>query len=177
MKWLVYILLLPLNLLAQDVYDNCTDIPLQTYTVEYDVDKNYNWELTAGTITASDINSITVQFPYGAGTYVVSVWTSKFGCYGDTSYHEVIVNECTATQLFFPNAFTPNLDGHNEVYEIKGRSADDIEHMLIYNRWGEIILEADGNIIWDGANCQLGVYTISIIVNNNRYTRSITLVK
>ena len=33
MRWLVFILL-PLNLLAQDSYDNCEEIALQTYQVE-----------------------------------------------------------------------------------------------------------------------------------------------
>ena len=176
MKWLVYILL-PFSLSAQETYDNCSDIPLQTYQVEYDVDKNYNWEISAGEITVIANNSITVQLPFGAGTYIISVWTTRFGCEGDTSHHEIIINECTTTQLFFPSAFTPNMDGHNEVYEIKGRSAQNIEYMSIHDRWGDIIVDADENILWDGANCQIGLYTICVFVDNNRYIRKILLIK
>ena len=80
-------------------------------------------------------------------------------------------------QLFFPNSFTPNGDNHNEVYQIEGKSTEDIEYFAVYNRWGERIFEADGNLPWDGKDCPVGLYTINVFVNNNIYVIPITLIR
>ena len=80
-------------------------------------------------------------------------------------------------QLFFPNSFTPNGDGINEVYQIKGNSADEIEYFAVYNRWGQKVFESESNTVWDGLGQPIGVYTINVFVKNNRYIRNITLVR
>ena len=175
MRWWVF--LLPFSLLAQESYFNCEDLTPQNYQVSYDADKVYYWDISGGYIMSNTGNSITVQWPDLLGTYVISVYTTRFGCVGDTSYHEVIIEECQHLQLFFPNTFTPDGDNHNEVYQIGGQFADKIEHIIIYNRWGEKVFEVDGNIPWNGKDCQTGLYMVSVFVNNNRYIRSITLVK
>jgi len=176
MRWWVFILL-PLNLLAQETYDNCLTIPPQTYQVDYDADKNYYWQISGGQITSTIDNTITIRWPDSAGTYLLSVWTTRFGCEGDTSYHEVTIQNCIYTQLFFPNSFTPNGDGINDSYQIKGRSATEIEYLAIYNRWGERIFEVDNNQPWTGSNFPAGVYTVNVFVKNNRYIRNITLIR
>jgi len=176
MKWWVFILL-PLNLLAQETYDNCLTIPPQTYQVEYDADKEYYWQISGGQIVSTIDNTVTIEWPDSAGIYLLSVWTTRFGCEGDTSYHEVTVKNCIYTQLFFPNSFTPNGDGINEVYQIQGRSAEDIEYLTIYNRWGQRVFESESNTAWDGSGQPIGVYTINVFVKNNRYIRNITLVR
>ncbi len=182
MKWWVFILL-PLHLLAQETYDNCIAIPVQTYQVEYDANKVYYWHISGpGTnglyapVTSNE-NILSVYWPDAIGTYIISVSTIRFGCYGDTSYHEITIQDCPYVQLFFPNSFTPNGDNHNEVYQVRGKSADEIEHITIYNRWGERIFEADSNKPWDGKDCPIGLYTINVFVNNNRYVRPITLIR
>jgi gliding motility-associated-like protein len=179
MRWLLFILL-PFSLFSQETYDNCQNVPIQNYQVEYDANKEYFWYISEGVTNLDNIfdnHYITIKWPDTAGVYSLQVWTTKFGCKGDTSYHEVIVTECTQTQLFFPNSFTPNGDNVNEVYEIKGRSVDNIEYMSVYNRWGQKIIESNSNILWDGSNCQIGVYTINVFVDNNRYVRNVTLIK
>ena len=176
MRWWVFILL-PFHLLAQESYFNCEDLTPQNYQVSYDADKVYYWDISDGQIISNTGNSITVQWPDLLGTYIISVYTTRFGCEGDTSYHEILIEECPYLQLFFPNSFTPNGDNHNEVYQVGGQSADKIEHIIIYNRWGEKVFEADGNVSWDGKDCQMGLYAVSVFVNNNRYVRSITLIK
>tara|TARA_R110001632_G_scaffold119557_1_gene232131 strand:- start:23 stop:553 length:531 start_codon:yes stop_codon:yes gene_type:complete len=176
MKWWVFILL-PFQLLAQETYDNCLEISPQTYQVSYDADKEYHWQISGGYILTSNDNILSVQWPDSIGTYIISVSTIRFGCVGDTSHLEVVIEECDYMQLFFPNSFTPNGDNHNEVYQIKGRTAEKIESIVIYNRWGERVFEADGNLPWNGIGCQVGLYTINVFVNNNRFIRSITLIR
>jgi gliding motility-associated-like protein len=176
MRWLVYILL-PLQLFAQETYTNCEGIAPQNYQVSYDVDKVYYWDIIGGEILYNNNNSITVQWPDSVGTYIISVYTTRFGCDGDTSYHEVIVEDCPYLQIFVPNSFTPNQDDYNETFYVHGADKDDIELMVIYNRWGEVIYQTTDNIPWDGKNCQVGVYTYSIRTHNQHYTGHVTLIR
>ena len=177
MKRWVLILLLPLRLLSQESYFNCENITPQDYEVSYDVSKSYYWDVSDGEILFDDGNSITVKWPDSIGTYVISVRTVRFGCYGDTSYHEVFVEECPYVRLFIPTSFTPNEDGHNDIFFIKGKEANDIEHMAIYNRWGTKVLESNTNVPWSGENSPDGIYVITVFFNNKKFTKSIILVR
>ena len=182
MKWWVFILL-PFHLLAQETYDNCVDIPAQTYQVSYDANKIYQWYIlgpeTNGFYApvSTNGNTLSIYWPDSIGTYIIAVYTTRFGCEGDTSYHEVLIEECPYLQLFIPNSFTPNGDKHNDMFLIKGRSADEIEQLAIYNRWGTRIFEADSNVPWDGKNCPTGVYTVTILVGNDRFIKPLTLIR
>jgi gliding motility-associated-like protein len=66
--------------------------------------------------------------------------------------------------LYVPNSFTPNGDGKNELFYIKGNSIDTENFLLrIYNRWGELLFETnDINQGWDGTHngkpVQTGTY-------------------
>ena len=177
MKRWVLILLLPLRLLSQESYFNCGNIAPQDYTVSYDANKSYYWDISDGEILFDNGNSITVEWPDSIGTYVISVRTIRFGCYGDTSYREVFVEECPYIRLFIPTSFTPNEDGHNDIFFIKGKEANDIEHMAIYNRWGTKVLESNTNVPWSGENSPDGIYVITVFFNNKKFTKSIILVR
>ncbi|GGD68127.1 hypothetical protein GCM10011514_35330 [Emticicia aquatilis] len=57
---------------------------------------------------------------------------------------EVYSNEyifITPAQLYVPTAFSPNADGFNEVFEIKGRFIAEF-NLEVYDRWGNIIFES-----------------------------------
>ena len=83
MKWWVLILL-PFSLLAQETYVNCDSIAPQNYQVDFDADKVYYWDISGGEIMYNNGNSITIQWPNEVGTYVISAYTTRFGCEGDT---------------------------------------------------------------------------------------------
>ncbi|MFH2095204.1 MAG: PKD domain-containing protein, partial [Bacteroidota bacterium] len=87
---------------------------------------------------------------YPTGTYNVQlVVISDYGC-SDTASKEVTVyDEFT---FWAPNAFTPDYDGINEQFMIKGNGIDPRNfNMKIYDRWGELIFETDDiNEGWDG---------------------------
>jgi gliding motility-associated-like protein len=83
------------------------------------------------------------------GTYEVTLEiTSSNGCI-DTTRIEIIVSEKTP-ELDVPNVFTPNGDGINDVFVVKGIGIKEFSCM-IYDRWGIKITElkaiAEG---WDG---------------------------
>ena len=53
-------------------------------------------------------------------------------------------------KVYAPDAFTPDGDGVNEVFLVKGIYFDQFK-MIIYDRWGEVIYSAtDKNQGWDG---------------------------
>ena len=59
--------------------------------------------------------------------------------------------------LYIPNAFSPNGDGINDLFEVQVRDVvNEISQMIIFNRWGEVVYQANdfnpnyNNIGWDG---------------------------
>jgi len=176
MKWWVLILL-PFHLLAQETYTDCENIQPQNYQVEYDANKVYYWSVSSGQIISDVGNSITVQWPDSLGTFIITVYTTRFGCEGDTSKYEVVIEDCPYLQMFIPNSFTPNQDNHNETFYVHGADGNEIESMIIFNRWGEKVYETANNEPWDGMDCQIGIYTYSIRTHNQHYAGQISLVR
>ncbi len=87
------------------------------------------------------------QHAYGdTGWYDVSlIVVNSFGC-RDSAYDKVYI--APITTFFIPNAFTPNNDGHNEEFDIKGINIINYT-LMIHDRWGELIYEGE-NHGWDG---------------------------
>jgi gliding motility-associated-like protein len=99
----------------------------------------YNWS------TGETGKSIQVKT---AGEYYLNV-VNQQGCRGTDSIRIELKN-CEAL-LVFPNAFTPNHDGLNDVFRLKypGHAAD--YRLQIFNRWGQKIFEtSDTSAGWDG---------------------------
>lgn len=73
------------------------------------------------------------------------------------------------TTAYITTAFTPDNDGLNDFFEVKGINLLDFQ-IQVYNRWGEILFESkDINKKWDGSYLgqpvQEGVY---VYVMNGR---------
>jgi gliding motility-associated-like protein len=108
----------------------------------------------------------TLQFQAAAepGVYRVTV-TDANGCSGSDSL-SVLLREVEACQstLTFPNAFSPNGDGLNDVFRpVAGGAGPDQYSLQIFNRWGELVfLSSDWREGWDGTYqgkpAELGVY-------------------
>jgi gliding motility-associated-like protein len=118
------------------------------------------------------------------GTYeVIQVVSTVAGC-SDTSYGQVIV--IGNTEVFIPNAFTPNNDELNTHFKVYGIGFTNF-HMTIYNRWGELLFETyDENIGWDGTyggrQAPSEVYIYKVELNDFRnalqsYLGSFTLIR
>ncbi|HET7002594.1 MAG TPA: gliding motility-associated C-terminal domain-containing protein, partial [Puia sp.] len=101
--------------------------------------KSYIWNTgeTSGSIQISN-----------AGLYSVQVVDGN-GCEGADSVR-VETKKCPFG-IYFPNAFTPNKDGLNDIFKpvVIGRPA--LYRMTIYNRWGQQIFEtSDPTQGWNG---------------------------
>ncbi len=87
---------------------------------------------------------------------------------------------------FIPTAFSPNNDGLNDVFEVKGKFIQTVK-LKIYNRWGQVIFESknpdegwNGKI--NGQDAPVGTYVYSFTaqdLNGNTIQRkgSVTLIK
>lgn len=68
--------------------------------------------------------------------------------------------------IYAPNAFTPNGDGTNDVFEVHGTAISSIK-LMIYNQWGtQVFMSTDVRLGWDGTykgtNAMAGVYTYAL---------------
>jgi gliding motility-associated-like protein len=81
-------------------------------------------------------------------TYVLTAKTED-GCSAPARVN--IKLECDEARISIPNAFTPNRDGLNDLFVIKGISL--IKHMVIYNRWGEKVFKRNNFNPSDPASC------------------------
>ena len=78
-------------------------------------------------------------------TQYILVAVDSLGC---ISSDTTLVN--IKGSIFVPNTFTPNNDGNNDVFEIKGENIKSFE-LWIYNRWGEKLYYTNEiNNYWDG---------------------------
>lgn len=93
--------------------------------------------------TGDDTPSIDV---YEAGVYTLEV--DKKHCMMVDS--TLVIGKPGYSLLFFPNAFSPNADGRNDVFNGIGTDIT-FFNMQIFNRWGEMIFETfDKDKGWDG---------------------------
>jgi gliding motility-associated-like protein len=92
--------------------------------------------------------------------YKVTV-TSVFGCIDSAAIDYKVVEPCC--QFSYPNAFTPNIDGHNDKFHVVTYGNQKEFELSIYNRWGQrVYYGIDPLQGWDGTYggkpCDAGTY-------------------
>jgi gliding motility-associated-like protein len=101
-----------------------------------------------------------------AGIYSLLV-RDQFGCTNSTS--KVIVASNSCIDLFMPNAFSPNNDGINDLFRIRGvaKSQFSSYYLKVFDRWGQLVFASsnseegwDGN--FKGRFCEIGTYYWSL---------------
>jgi gliding motility-associated-like protein len=70
--------------------------------------------------------------------YLVSVIDSN-SCSDSASIRVIVL--CEGATIFFPNAFSPNGDGSNDVFYPRGNGLDRVKSIRLFNRWGEVVYE------------------------------------
>jgi len=80
-----------------------------------------------------------------SGTYAVTV-SNKCGTASDDVVLEFLPYVC---DIFIPNAFSPNGDGKNEVFQPSGNV--EVLSMMIFDRWGAKVYQSTPlELAWDG---------------------------
>ena len=142
-----------------------TPIPMTVYDVP-------SIQLTPDTIIAP--GSRIMLHPVITGSINFSQWTPATGLDDplvlnaiaspiETTVYQLEVQNadgCVATarekvQVFYnlsmPNAFTPNADGHNDLFRIPPLLNLTIERFSVYNRWGALVFTTNNSLVgWDG---------------------------
>ena len=108
-----------------------------------------------------------------SGWYVVYV-TDTNGCVGIDS---VFVN--VLPDISFPNGFSPNGDGLNDVWEIDFINQFEECEVEVYNRWGELLFRSVGyDTPWDGTYngkpVPVGTYYYIIDLNHELHPEAYT---
>lgn len=122
---------------------------------------SFIWRFGDGN-TATTVNA---EHTYSeANPYIVSLYaTNSFGCADSTWQYLTVRPEF---DIYVPNAFTPDGDEHNNVFNPKSYGLSDEDYTFqIFNRWGELIFEShDPEMGWDGKHngemkSQVGVFS------------------
>lgn len=127
--------------------------------------RSYIWNTgaTSQTITVTE-----------EGKYLVTI-TDANNCSNSDSIN--ITNNCL-NDIWIPNAFSPNDDGVNDVFMVRGNARTTIiEKMIVYNRWGNKVFEANNilpndkttgwNGTYKGADAQFEVYGYYVVARFN----------
>ena len=114
--------------------------------------------------------------PKQSVTYHV-IATNQYSCVDIDEVNVKVV--CTGSNVFVPNSFSPNGDGQNDIFYIRGRGIKSIKVFRIFNRWGEVVFErSDLNTEdqaggWDGRfrgiplNPDVFIYYAEMICDTN----------
>jgi gliding motility-associated-like protein len=167
--------------LVQNAYISITPTPIAAFSYSPDVTDISNTEIE---FTNSSIDAETYIWDFGdesaisnatdpihiypdiPGQYIITLIASNNGgvC-TDIISQQLIINDIIL--YYIPNIFTPDQDEYNETFKpIFTSGFDPFDyHLMIYNRWGEVIFESynaangwDGTYPEGGELCQDGVY-------------------
>lgn len=112
--------------------------------------------------------------------YIVSFVDSN-GC-RNTGQIQILVI-CKGANVFVPNTFSPNGDGSNDVFYVRGRGLERVKTLRIFNRWGEIVFEQNNFPVnnplygWDGRHKgnkphpDVYVYQVEVFCENSEIIR------
>jgi len=99
---------------------------------------------------------------------------------------------CENGQVFIPNTFTPDNDGINDRFLVRGEGIKSVKNFRIFNRWGELVFERSdfppnqASFGWDGkvrgvlSTPDVYVYTAEVVCENDvlfTYKGNVTVIR
>ncbi len=109
---------------------------------------SYLWNFGDGSQDSTSTEDSPIHNYINDGTYTVMLISTNSEDCSDTVYQSVIV--LPDFYFYFPNAFTPNASGRNDLFMGYGVGIKKY-NMKIYNRWGEKLFETEDLYTgWDG---------------------------
>lgn len=187
------------RVIGYDAHNCFTDTGYVTITVNPNPTVNAGPDLTLSTGTVYTLNPVTQNGPITSWQWSPSTDLNCSNCpepsvtvKKDISYAVQVrnVHGCTATdtvkiktfcegsQVFIPNAFTPDGDGLNDILMVRAKGIQMVKSFRIFSRWGELIFERknfnpnEPNFGWDGkikgvtAPAEVYVYTAEVTCDN-----------
>jgi gliding motility-associated-like protein len=114
----------------------------------------YQWSGPNGYTSSTQNPVILSSTTLDAGIYSLTV--TNTGCSSTPTTVTVVVNDCTSDTTIvldfnIPEGFSPNGDGTNDLFVIRGIDRFPANTFVIFNRWGNKIFEASPyKNEWDG---------------------------
>lgn len=157
---------------------------------------NWTWYFfNASTTTAITQNPIGICYT-NAGSYDVALVVSNGNGSPDSLFipNFITVDSCNTpepeapvvVEVIVPNVFTPNVDGHNDMFNISGTGITEL-NLKIFNRWGELLFETNQlNEGWNGrttsgAQVPEGTYfyiaKVTTLNGDEEHTGTVTLIR
>ncbi|MBC8033815.1 MAG: gliding motility-associated C-terminal domain-containing protein, partial [Chitinophagaceae bacterium] len=112
---------------------------------------NFTW--TPSAYLSCNNCSTPIVRPKKSTSYVVKVRT-VYDCIALDTIRVKL--QCLNGYIYIPNSFTPNRDGKNEIFYIKGKGIGIITSFTVFNRWGDKVFQRKNFEIdersagWDG---------------------------
>ncbi|MEO8590604.1 MAG: gliding motility-associated C-terminal domain-containing protein [Flavobacteriales bacterium] len=124
------------------------------------------WQYNFGDGTGSLASAPTHEYTDAGQFLIVQTVVNAAGCMD----HDSLLVSITEKDILppkLPNAFSPNGDGVNDVFYVRGGPFETM-HLRVYNGWGELIFETeDPTFGWDGTHDGTpeinGVYVYSVV--------------
>ncbi|WP_295125752.1 PKD domain-containing protein [uncultured Chitinophaga sp.] len=135
-----------------------------------------SWEWSPSTYIDCPVCPNTTAAPRQHMTYSLKV-TNDVGC-TKTDVLDVRLL-CDQSVIFIPSGFTPNGDGQNDIFYIRGKGVKQVRFLRIFNRWGQEVFKRENFNIddisagWNGIlrgkelQSDIYVYMIEAICDSN----------
>jgi gliding motility-associated-like protein len=119
-----------------------------------------------------------------SGMYTLLVTQNT--CNSEATSIRVLVNNCITNELFIPEGFSPNGDGINDLFVIRGIENYPNNTFQVFNRWGSMVYDASPyKSAWDGksttgvtiggTDLPVGVYFYTLDLGGNAGTKKGTI--
>ena len=141
---------------------------------------NHYWDFGDPAALPGTNNSVLVNPSHSysyVGEYAVNLQvTSEYGC---TDIATLLVEITPDFAIYIPNAFTPDGNGVNDIFQPLGVGIDEENYRMdVFDRWGEVIFTSnnfrkgwDGTVKGGSLIAQQGVYTYKILIKDTKGTK------
>jgi gliding motility-associated-like protein len=135
----------------------------------------YSWLPDNNTLSCIDCPQPTTINTKFTTKYSVSVVDSN-GCKNTGDVNVVVI--CMNANVYVPNTFSPNGDGSNDVFYVRGKGLERVKSLRVFNRWGEIVFEKKDFPVndiasgWDGKHkgnrpqADVYIYQVEVFCEN-----------
>jgi gliding motility-associated-like protein len=145
---------------ASEYIDLCLESGEAYYLTPDSLNYTYSWFIENAKQPESS-NQLFTQWPDTSRVYLIKViGYDEIGCESEPSLMSIKVESCQ--RFFAPNSFTPNGDGTNDIFELRGMSVYQ-PTLKIFDRWGNVVYRSN-NLWWTG-DCGTGYYCNTDVYN------------
>jgi gliding motility-associated-like protein len=114
------------------------------------------------------VNPLSLKFEQSYTNLFAGVYELGLRDAGGCTKNYVLIIDMD-TQLFIPNIFTPNEDGHNDVFYIRNLPTE--SRLLVTNRWGkEVFKSSSYQNDWNGGDTVDGMYYYTLTLGSQSFS-------